>query len=92
MDEIYKRLKENDPDIRFIYLHMQIGNIPATSFYLKNDFRIIDKLIDFYYNIEPRDCYIMRKSIYPEDDIEEIKTLAEWEADEGKKRIGSDEE
>ena len=57
---------------------MQCGNIPATRFYLKNDFRIIDKLIDFYYNIEPRDCYIMRKAIYPEDNTDELKTLEWW--------------
>ena len=66
MDHMMDKLKKEDPDIRYIYLNMQVGNKAAVSFYKKYGFEILETMKDFYHDIEPRDCYYMRKDMHPE--------------------------
>ncbi len=67
----------NIPDIRtcickkmgmFTDLHMQVGNEAATNFYLKQGFKIVQELKNFYYDISPRDCYVMRLNLHGTED------------------------
>jgi len=49
---------------------MQFGNDPAITFYKKYGFDILEEIKDFYTDIEPRDCYFMRRDMHKEIDLE----------------------
>jgi ribosomal protein S18 acetylase RimI-like enzyme len=53
---IHKDMKEID----FIYLHVQINNELALSFYTKNKFEIVKTIKDYYTDIEPKDAYLVK--------------------------------
>lgn len=54
--DIHKKMKE----IQFIYLHVQINNDLALSFYTKNDFKIIKTIENYYTDIEPKDAFLVK--------------------------------
>jgi ribosomal protein S18 acetylase RimI-like enzyme len=50
-------------DISKVYLHVQTNNTAAVDFYKKNDFEIISTEKDYYKHIEPRDAFLVSKTI-----------------------------
>ncbi|KAI8090531.1 acyl-CoA N-acyltransferase [Thamnidium elegans] len=46
-----------------VYLHAQTTNNRAIEFYKKYDFEIVSTEKDYYKNIEPRDAYLLSKTI-----------------------------
>jgi GNAT superfamily N-acetyltransferase len=52
-----------DKSIVDIYLHVQLGNDAAKSFYEKQGFQQIDIIKDYYKRIDPPDCYLFVKSL-----------------------------
>eukprot|EP01089_Gocevia_fonbrunei_P022990 TRINITY_DN9511_c0_g1_i1.p1 TRINITY_DN9511_c0_g1~~TRINITY_DN9511_c0_g1_i1.p1 ORF type:complete len:171 (-),score=27.79 TRINITY_DN9511_c0_g1_i1:24-536(-) len=49
--------------IEEVYLHVQVNNDNAISFYKKFGFEIVETLKDYYKRIEPRDCYVLSKKL-----------------------------
>ncbi len=52
---------EKDSSIDEIYLHVQISNADAKTFYLSHGFIEVEIIHDYYKNIEPSDCFLLRK-------------------------------
>lgn len=50
-------------DISKVYLHVQVTNTEALEFYKKNTFELIETQKDYYKNIEPKDAYLLSKTI-----------------------------
>lgn len=50
-------------NISKVYLHAQTTNNRAIEFYKKYDFEIVSTEKDYYKNIEPRDAYLLSKTI-----------------------------
>jgi ribosomal protein S18 acetylase RimI-like enzyme len=50
-------------DISKVYLHVQTNNTAAVDFYKINDFEIVSTEKDYYKNIEPRDAFLVSKTI-----------------------------
>lgn len=50
-------------NISKVYLHAQTNNNRAIEFYKKYDFDIVSTEEDYYKNIEPRDAYLLSKTI-----------------------------
>jgi ribosomal protein S18 acetylase RimI-like enzyme len=61
IDEIEK-LAKADGKIKSIYLHVQINNETAINFYKKHGFVVEELLKDYYNDIEPADCYKLKKT------------------------------
>lgn len=53
---IHKDMKE----INFIYLHVQINNDLALSFYTKNNFQNVRTITNYYTDIEPKDAFLLK--------------------------------
>lgn len=53
------------PRFTYIYLHVQITNQAALTFYQKHGFHIIGMEKNYYRDIEPRDAYILRRINIP---------------------------
>ncbi|GLJ18100.1 hypothetical protein SUGI_0319590 [Cryptomeria japonica] len=51
----------HDPNISEIYLHVQTNNEEAISFYKKFGFEIVETIKNYYINISPPDCFVVRK-------------------------------
>ncbi|KAI9296357.1 hypothetical protein K502DRAFT_289651 [Neoconidiobolus thromboides FSU 785] len=51
--------KTKDSQFKRIYLHVQINNDEAIQFYLKYGFKILERVGNYYRNIEPTDAYIL---------------------------------
>jgi len=56
---IHKEMKE----INFIYLHVQINNDLALSFYGRNNFENVKTIQNYYTDIEPRDAYLLKLNL-----------------------------
>ena len=57
---ILERIETQYEHVTFIYLHVQIDNDSALQFYLKHGF-VIHRLDRDYYQIEPKEAYILYK-------------------------------
>mmetsp|Transcript_14436 Transcript_14436/g.28490 ORF Transcript_14436/g.28490 Transcript_14436/m.28490 type:complete len:199 (+) Transcript_14436:50-646(+) len=56
--------KEGQADeVQEIYLHVQTSNAGAIAFYKQYDFEITDEIPNYYKNIEPPDCYVLRREL-----------------------------
>ncbi|KAI9319247.1 separation anxiety protein like [Dichotomocladium elegans] len=51
-----------DPNLTYIYLHVQISNETALRFYKKHGFEIKGIQANYYRDIEPRDAFILHKA------------------------------
>ena len=60
IDAIIEIVKK-DKEFKYIYLHIQVGNESALSFYKKYGFEVAETLENYYQDIEPRDCLILKK-------------------------------
>jgi ribosomal protein S18 acetylase RimI-like enzyme len=52
-----------DPQIKAVYLHVQINNESALSFYKHFGFEINGQVEHYYKRIEPDDAYILEKPV-----------------------------
>ncbi|KAL4481158.1 hypothetical protein ABPG72_015113 [Tetrahymena utriculariae] len=62
MDELLKLVKQ-DPEIKFIYLHMQVNNEVGLKFYQRFGFEIAETIDNYYTDISPKACYILKKML-----------------------------
>lgn len=53
---------EKDTTVAEIYLHVQTNNATAIAFYRRFGFEITDTIPDYYKNIHPRDCYVLKRT------------------------------
>lgn len=58
-------LCQQDMFISEIYLHVQTNNEEAIAFYQKFGFEVIEKIENYYIDIEPPDCYLLVKRLPP---------------------------
>lgn len=49
--------------IKDMYLHVQSNNESAMEFYKSHGFDVVEKLVDYYTDLTPADCYVLRKRI-----------------------------
>lgn len=61
-DELLNSAK-NDPEIKKIYLHVQISNETAIRFYKNVGFEEVEKIENYYQDIDPPHCYYLRKTL-----------------------------
>lgn len=59
IEEILKEVKK-EKSIKYIYLHVQVGNNTAIKFYEKYGFVNKEKIEGYYTDIQPADCYLLR--------------------------------
>ena len=59
--EEIERLAKADGRIKSISLHVQINNEKAINFYKKHQFVVEELLKNYYNDIEPADCYKLKK-------------------------------
>jgi len=50
-------------DVREIYLHVQTSNSGALSFYKSFAFEVVDELKAYYKDLDPPDCYVLRRAV-----------------------------
>jgi len=46
-----------------LYLHVQVNNTSAMAFYKEFGFEIIEKIPDYYKRIEPKECYVLQRTV-----------------------------
>ena len=63
-------------DVTQMVLHVQSNNARALEFYKKNNFEVVEHLENYYTDLEPSDCYFLRKTLVPPDG-EKAKTNEE---------------
>ncbi|KAI8145606.1 acyl-CoA N-acyltransferase [Fennellomyces sp. T-0311] len=61
--QLLEHILEHASPYSSIYLHVQITNESALNFYKKHGFEVVGTEKDYYKHIEPRDAYILRKSL-----------------------------
>ncbi|KAI9281088.1 acyl-CoA N-acyltransferase [Sporodiniella umbellata] len=54
---------ELSKEISQVYLHVQVTNTAALEFYKKSSFEVIEIEKDYYKNIDPKDAYLLSKTI-----------------------------
>ena len=54
---------KKDKTIKYIYLHIQVGNETAMAFYKKYGFEVAETLVGYYTDIEPSDCHILKLNL-----------------------------
>jgi len=62
LHDVLRKVGEQ-PGIKEIYLHVQVGNDAALAFYRGNGFVGDDVVPDYYKNIEPTGAILLRKCI-----------------------------
>jgi ribosomal protein S18 acetylase RimI-like enzyme len=50
-----------DPEIEEMYLHVQVNNQEAKEFYMRHGFEQSEVIKGYYKNIDPPDCFLLRK-------------------------------
>ena len=66
MDELLRMVTE-DKSIKAIYLHMQTSNEIGLTFYKKFGFHIDQTIENYYENITPPHCHLLKKCINKEE-------------------------
>jgi N-alpha-acetyltransferase 50 len=54
---------KKDKSVKYIYLHIQVGNETAMGFYKKYGFEVSETLKGYYTDIEPSDCHILKLNL-----------------------------
>ena len=54
------RIHKNIKEIKYINLHVQISNVAAKNFYVKNGFDMVKIVENYYTDIEPKDAFYLR--------------------------------
>ena len=71
-----KECREND--VREIYLHVQTSNKPALQFFQNFGFKVTEKIEDYHdyhFNLDPPDCYVLRRPMNGHDLKEQNRFL-----------------
>lgn len=55
---------EKDPDVSFVYLHVQTSNLAALEFYRKAGFMKVGIIRNYYKRIDPPDCFVLTKLLH----------------------------
>ena len=71
LDYILKKAVE-DKEIKEVYLHVQVNNEAAKSFYLRHGFDEVEVIKDYYRKIDPADCYLFRRLINRDGESDNI--------------------
>lgn len=58
-----ERFVSNELRVSTIYLHVQINNLRAKSFYLNNGYLLVDIKQDYYTDIFPAEAYVFMKNL-----------------------------
>ena len=61
-EEVLKEVKK-DKEIKYIYLHIQVGNNTAMEFYKKYGFEISETIQNYYTDIQPSDCHVLKLNL-----------------------------
>lgn len=61
-DELMNMAKK-DPALKKIYLHVQISNETAIRFYKNVGFEEVEKIENYYQDIDPPHCFYLRKNL-----------------------------
>ena len=56
-------LCKKHPQVKQIYLHVQVNNDAAINFYKRFGFEITETIQNYYKRIEPPDCYVLQKTL-----------------------------
>ncbi|CAF0860187.1 unnamed protein product [Adineta ricciae] len=70
------KICEDDGNVDSIYLHVQIDNYTALSFYKKFGFEIVSKAMDYYRRLEPSDAYLLERKFKKPLSNEQISTIS----------------
>ncbi|CAF0857413.1 unnamed protein product [Adineta ricciae] len=70
------KICEDDGNVDSIYLHVQIDNYTALSFYKKFGFEIVSKALDYYRRLEPSDAYLLERKFKKPLSNEQISTIS----------------
>ncbi|UJR31294.1 hypothetical protein I4U23_018792 [Adineta vaga] len=70
------KICEDDGNVDSIYLHVQINNQTALSFYKKFGFEIVSKATDYYRRLEPSDAYLLERQFKKPSSDEQISTTS----------------
>ncbi|CAF1055969.1 unnamed protein product [Rotaria sp. Silwood1] len=62
LEHVFK-VCEREGNIDSIYLHVQVNNETALSFYKKFGFQIISTAVEYYRRLEPSDAYLLERSL-----------------------------
>lgn len=54
-------------DVVDIYVHVQVGNDDAITFYENNGFECMETLVGYYKRLDPADCIVLRKFVATND-------------------------
>eukprot|EP00930_Biecheleria_cincta_P095472 TRINITY_DN87431_c0_g1_i1.p1 TRINITY_DN87431_c0_g1~~TRINITY_DN87431_c0_g1_i1.p1 ORF type:complete len:207 (+),score=41.40 TRINITY_DN87431_c0_g1_i1:56-622(+) len=52
-----------DKGVQELFLHVQTSNTSALNFYKKFGFKITEKIENYYKNIDPPDCFVLRRPL-----------------------------
>ncbi len=57
---------KKDKTLQYIYLHVQVGNQVALKFYDKFGFENKETIENYYTNIQPADCHLLKLDLHKE--------------------------
>jgi ribosomal protein S18 acetylase RimI-like enzyme len=55
---------KKDLTVSYVYLHVQISNEVAIEFYKKHGFKVVERIEDYYKNVEPHACFLLRYDVH----------------------------
>eukprot|EP01026_Neomeris_dumetosa_P019917 TRINITY_DN1803_c0_g1_i1.p2 TRINITY_DN1803_c0_g1~~TRINITY_DN1803_c0_g1_i1.p2 ORF type:complete len:172 (+),score=16.19 TRINITY_DN1803_c0_g1_i1:87-602(+) len=61
------RIVQTDRNLEEVYLHVQVNNEKAISFYKHFDFEVCEKVENYYKKLDPPDAVILRKQFVQEE-------------------------
>lgn len=61
-EEVFSQVSK-DKEIKYIYLHVQVGNSTALEFYKKYGFEVTETIKNYYTDIQPADCHLLRLNL-----------------------------
>lgn len=66
---------QRDNNLESVYLHVQVNNTSALSFYKRFGFDVVETKEQYYKRIEPADAHVLEKRVKAADGSVKAKTL-----------------